>query len=82
MDEAELAGRRAVQIEPENPSARNNLGLVFMETGRPSEAEDSFREGLRLAPDHPDLHANLAQAMVMQGRAPEGQPRTTIGLSS
>ena len=63
-----------MQIEPGNPSAWNNLGLILIEIGRPTEAEASFREGLRLAPDHPDLHANLAQSMVMQGRAAEARP--------
>lgn len=65
------AYRRLLAIEPDNVTARNNLGLALLFDGEPIEAERVLRAGTELEPASglPDLiSVNLARALYFQGR--------------
>jgi tetratricopeptide (TPR) repeat protein len=47
---AELQLRAAVAISPSDTRARNRLGRLLFETGRPHEAEEQFRASVRSKP--------------------------------
>ncbi|HEY1765134.1 MAG TPA: tetratricopeptide repeat protein [Opitutaceae bacterium] len=57
----------AVQRNPGAWLAHNNLGKVFLQENRPSEAADQFRRATTLQPDSPEAHANLGNALEALG---------------
>src|SRR5687768_346471 len=64
-DRAIAAYRAVLDINPEEPTALNNLGLMLAAEGRDAEAEAPLRHGLTLAP-RPTLYINLHGALVEQ----------------
>lgn len=52
--------RRALEAEPESPSAHLNLGTALALSGQKAEAMQHYREALRLKPAFPRAHYNLA----------------------
>ena len=61
-EQAATAYQTALEIQPHNVEALNNLGLAHQALGRFEEAIAVYEEGLTLNPDLPQLHANLAIA--------------------
>jgi protein O-mannosyl-transferase len=57
----------AVGRNPDAWLARVNLGKVFYQEGRPSEAAGQFREAIRLQPDSPEAHADLGNCLEAEG---------------
>jgi protein O-mannosyl-transferase len=57
-----------VAKRPENPRARNNLGLALMAAGRNAEAGEQFLRCLELQPTHAFAHSNLGSLLLSQGR--------------
>jgi tetratricopeptide (TPR) repeat protein len=53
------AFHRALQADPENPYAYNNLGVEYLRVGRSAKAEEYFRKALRLAPEVKRFRENL-----------------------
>lgn len=70
------AYRRAVALDPDRPSLRNDLGLVLARSQRPAEACQEYEEALRLNDVHPErrqedwvyTHFNLARAQLRLGQ--------------
>jgi eukaryotic-like serine/threonine-protein kinase len=61
------AYRRVLALDPDDPTAINNLGLSLMFMSRHAEAEAVLRQGLR--PDMPALiRMNVADALFFQDR--------------
>jgi hypothetical protein len=59
----------ALQVTPDNPIARNNLGLaLWAESGNPAEAEEHLRVAVRLKPDYARAYTNLGMAFDLQGK--------------
>ena len=56
---AEAAFLQTIHVNPENFKARNNLGLMMMNSGRPAEAEVQFRAALELNPNDKLILDNL-----------------------
>jgi len=56
----------AVQIDPNDFEARNNLGSVFMITGRYPEAIEQYQAALRIKPDSADAQKNLARVEALE----------------
>jgi tetratricopeptide (TPR) repeat protein len=54
---------RALQLDPHNVDAWHNMGLVYLETGRPKEASRCFEKALSLE-DRADTRRLLKQAYV------------------
>ena len=63
LSEAESHFRQAIAADPQNKSARNNLGLVLGEMRRYEESLAEFRRGGSEA----EAHANLAYAKTQAG---------------
>ena len=57
-----------VAKRPENPNARNNLGLALFHAGRVGEAIGQYQEALKLKPSYPGALNNLANALDQAGR--------------
>ncbi|MBW7470023.1 tetratricopeptide repeat protein [Marinobacter sp. M216] len=57
---AEQAWRHAVELNPEDPVAINNLALLLQEEKRFAEAVTLLERGLDYSPDVAQLHYNLA----------------------
>jgi Flp pilus assembly protein TadD len=58
----------------ERPEAHVNLGTLFTELGKLSEAEESYRTALRLAPAHVSALVNLADLYRLQQKDEQGEP--------
>src|SRR5437867_125169 len=64
----EAAYRAALEQQPENGVALNNLALVFNGLRRFSEAESLAARGIAVAPTQWALYVNAMQAQIGQGR--------------
>jgi protein O-mannosyl-transferase len=71
--------QRAMQIYPSYAEAHNNLGAVFLQSGRTTEAIAEYRAAVRLDPDYPDAHSNLGSAL---SRTPGGLKEAVIELET
>ena len=64
---------RAVALAPSMPEAQLNLGLVLIDLGEESAAEDRFRRALGLRPAYQLARERLADLLLRQGRADEAR---------
>jgi len=60
--------KEAVQLDPANPVFRNTLGVLFLDLGKPAEAEPEFRKAIELDPGYAEAHHNLGLSFAEQGR--------------
>ncbi|HLX32970.1 MAG TPA: tetratricopeptide repeat protein [Gaiellaceae bacterium] len=68
-DEAQRACERALQLEPDNRMALNNLGWVLLTRGAAQEARDLFDRAIRIAPGQTKWLYNRALATgLLEGR--------------
>ncbi|MCC5958498.1 MAG: TonB-dependent receptor [Rhodobacteraceae bacterium] len=65
--------RRAVALDPENPTLRSRLAMAEHTVGHPIEAEAALRKALTLAPGDADILANLVVVLLDQSRVAEAQ---------
>lgn len=64
--------RDTLARNPASALVHNNLGVIFMSTGREAEAVPAFEAAVRLAPHTPDYRVNLGLALAqMPGRHPD-----------
>ncbi len=68
IEDSVAAYKQALEIEPGNHHAANNLGTAFLRLGRLGQAEARFRRITEEAPDYAKGHANLGLALHAQGR--------------
>jgi rhomboid protease GluP len=61
-DEAEVALKRAVQINPSNHSALRELGWMRLDRGQAEAAAEQFKAALKLEPDDAEAELGLARA--------------------
>jgi len=59
--------QRAVELKPDWPAARNNLGFAYGLLGKWKEAIDAHSEAIRLKPDYAGAHFNLGVAYFYSG---------------
>jgi len=64
--------RRLVLLEPENPSAWNNLAAGLARLNRYPEAAESAQRAYQLEPGIPEIRANFGTMLVLAGRLEEG----------
>jgi protein O-mannosyl-transferase len=60
-----------VKHNPTSWLAYNNLGIVFLETGRDQEAIEAYRNALEFNPESVEAHNNLGRALFQMGRTGE-----------
>lgn len=60
-----------VEHNPASWLAYNNLGAVFLETGRVPEAIEAYEKALQINPGSVEAHTNLGLALFQQGRTSE-----------
>ena len=70
-DEAIAQYRLAVQINPRNGDARNNLGFALARAGRQEEAIATYQTALQIDPAFGKARNNLGVALVSVGRTDE-----------
>jgi Flp pilus assembly protein TadD len=56
-----------VAKRPNNPRARNNLGIALRAAGRTDEALAEFQQALKLDPQHAFAHTNVGQLLLQRG---------------
>lgn len=66
-EEAIIAAKKAVELEPANPWGYFHLGFVYNELGRSRESADAYEATLRLNPEELISHFNLALQYHMLG---------------
>jgi len=71
MDEAAVAFRKAVEVDPTDAEAGSSLGVVLVRAGDETRGVEAVRRALRAAPGHPEAHRNLAVVFDRQGRGAE-----------
>lgn len=74
--------RRAVQIQPEQASARQQYGLNLVLLDRLDEAARELREAVRLAPRDADSLAHLAYCEVKLGRLDDAREHVRAALEA
>ena len=70
---AEAVLRQASALEPDDPRAHSELGLVLSQAGRPEEAIPQFERAVELDPQNADTHNNLANLLSRQQRFTEAE---------
>lgn len=77
---AEKEFREAIRINPNNPEAHNNLGVLLfgygLEKERFPEAEKEYRKAIKIKPNYPQAHYNLGLLYKEMGR--NGKAREEI----
>jgi predicted O-linked N-acetylglucosamine transferase (SPINDLY family) len=73
LSDAEAAARAALQSEPDNVAAHNNLGNILRDAGRYDESATCYRHAVRLAPRFTDAWVNLAWVLALAGHAREAE---------
>ena len=58
---------KALEIQPNYPSAHNNLGTALKQQGNIKAAINSYNKALELKPNYPDAHYNLGNIFREQG---------------
>jgi eukaryotic-like serine/threonine-protein kinase len=70
-EEAVAHTQHAVQLDPGDAVARNNLGFSLGRLGRHVESEEAYREALRLQPRNQTFHSNLILVLLETNRLDE-----------
>ena len=72
FDEAIAHYQEALEIEPNDADAHNNLGLALAGRGQIDEAMAQYHEALKIRPDFAEAHINLGLALAGRGRYRRG----------
>jgi predicted Zn-dependent protease len=75
-DDAAIAYKRALAIDPASAGATSGLAHLLLEQKKPQEAEPLLRAALTKHPDDPGLNAQLATALSEQGN--DAEAATTL----
>lgn len=83
--DAELAARRAIQLQPNNAIAFDRLGVALEGRGLiTSDTEQAYRRAVELDPQFAAAYVHLGRLLRKMGRAAEAEPnyRRAIELAS
>ena len=79
--EAVLAGKKAVEIAPDDADAHFNLGNTLKELGRLEEAKASYTHVITLEPDYVQAHYNLGNTLKQLGRLEQAKASYTQAIT-
>lgn len=68
---AQVAFKKALLMEPQNPSVLFNLGYLYFETEKYKEAEKIFRKIIAVAPSYSSAYYYLGRSLGEMGRTRE-----------
>jgi Flp pilus assembly protein TadD len=71
FEQAVPVWKKAVELNPDDPRAHNNLGAALVETGHPEDALAEYHRSLELNDQSSQAHNNLGSLMAQQGRMDE-----------
>lgn len=80
LEEAETLYRRAIEADPKNLDALNNLGVLCMSQLRDAEAIDIFTQLIDVKGDWADPYYNLACLYSRQGNVPRSLWNLRVAL--
>ncbi|MFN7994763.1 MAG: tetratricopeptide repeat protein [Bryobacteraceae bacterium] len=66
--------RKCVEMRPDAPELRSNLGAALAHLGRYADAVEEYQRALRLAPENPGLRLNMALAYYKAGEIVKALP--------
>jgi tetratricopeptide (TPR) repeat protein len=64
---------RALELNPKEPMAHNNLGLIFEAQGNVARAEEYYRTEIELNPNFSLAYRNLARLVFQEGKIDEAR---------
>ena len=67
LKEAEIATRKAIELNPNYADAHSNLGIILKDLGKLKEAEIATRKAIELNPDFVNAHLNLGRTLRNKG---------------
>lgn len=67
FDEAEVAFKKAIQLDPGNVANYVDLSWLYFNRNQLEHAEEQIQTGLKIAPDNVDLMQLLAEAYIQKG---------------
>ncbi len=65
---------KAVRLKPDSASARMNLAIHLVQSGKLQPAEAEFKKALQLEPQNYDANHNLGELYVRAGKVPAAVP--------
>ncbi len=80
FDAAIPAWHKAIEMDPVDPRAHNNLGVAMVEIGRTAEAIAEYRRSLELNADSAQTHNNLGSALAESGNLSEAIAQFEMAL--
>jgi Flp pilus assembly protein TadD len=81
LDEALAAFQKVLELKPDDPAARHNLGVLLYRHGRISEAIVQWHELLRLQPDNIPILLRLAWTLATSPEASVRNGREAVALA-
>ena len=73
LKEAELAARKAIEINPDYALAHSNLGTILKDLGKSKEAELFARKAIKINPDYALAYSNLGTILKDLGKLKEAE---------
>ncbi len=67
--------QKALQQDPNLPSAHNTIALLYQRLGENDKAEKHFKEAVQRAPDYSEAQNNFGVFLCQQGRYDEAEER-------
>jgi len=80
-DEAILAFKEAIRMNPDYSEAHSALGLVYYHEERYAEALEAFKRASEIEPENPDYRIQLAAAYERSGLIDEAEEQLETYLS-
>ena len=77
-EQAAVLIARALSLAPNNPSAHEELGKVYLAMNRFTEAQSELEKAIALSPDTSALHYKLGQILRKEGQADRAQQEFAI----
>jgi protein O-GlcNAc transferase len=80
LPEAEVAFRKASELNPNYAEVHNSLGVTFKDQGKFNDAIGSYRLALKIKPDYADAHYNMGNALKDQGKLEDATEAYRLAL--
>ena len=80
LDDAAKKFQRAIDLDPKNANALNNLSVVFIRQGKLNDVITTVKKGLKLKPDEAALYYNWGIALSQQDHHKEALEKMEAGF--